>query len=54
MPKVKYITSPNEIPAEQKYLLVIYGEEYGQTTHPWALPLRLPANSQKPLVTFPS
>jgi len=29
MPKVKYITSPNEIPAEQKYMLVMYGEEYG-------------------------
>jgi hypothetical protein len=30
MPKVKYITSPNEISAEQKYMLVMYGEEYGQ------------------------
>jgi hypothetical protein len=27
MSKVKYISSPNEIPAEQKYVLVMYGEE---------------------------
>ena len=33
MPNVKYITSPNEIPAGQKYALVIYGEEYAQTEH---------------------
>jgi hypothetical protein len=37
MPKVQYITSPNEIPAEQKYMLVMYGEEYGQTRHPLGL-----------------
>ena len=54
MPKVIYITSPNEIPAEQKYILVIYGEEYGQTRHPVGLTITLPTNSQKPLVTFPS
>jgi hypothetical protein len=34
MPKVKYITSPTEIPAGQKYVLVKYGEEYGQTRQP--------------------
>ena len=41
--KVKYISSPNEMPAEQKYILVMYGEEHAQTTHPSALPLRLRA-----------
>ncbi len=34
MPHVKYISSPAEIPAGQKYVLVVYGDEYGQTTHP--------------------
>jgi hypothetical protein len=34
MSKVRYITSPNEIPAGQKYILVMYGEEYAQTRHP--------------------
>jgi hypothetical protein len=34
MSKVKYITSPNEIPAGQKYILVTYGEEYAETRHP--------------------
>jgi hypothetical protein len=34
MSKVKYISSPNEIPAGQKYVLVMYGEEYAQTKHP--------------------
>ncbi len=33
MPKVKYIASPMEIPAEQKYVLVVYGEEHAQTKH---------------------
>jgi len=34
MSKVRYIRSPNEIPAGQKYILVMYGEEYAQTRHP--------------------
>ncbi len=33
MPKVKYIASLKEIPAEQKYVLVVYGEEHAQTKH---------------------
>ena len=37
MAKIKYISSPNEIPAGQKYVLVMYGEEYAQTTHPLGL-----------------
>ena len=35
--KVKYISSPNEIPAGHKYILVVYGEEYAQTRHPLGL-----------------
>jgi hypothetical protein len=37
MSKVKYILSPNEIPAGQKHVLVIYGEEYTETEHPLGL-----------------
>ena len=40
MPKVKYIASPTEIPADQKYVLVKYGEEYAQTRQ--ALGLTIP------------
>jgi len=35
--KVKYISSQNEIPAGQKYVLVMYGEEYAETRHPLGL-----------------
>ena len=31
MPRVRYITSRADIPADQKYVLVKFGEEYGQT-----------------------
>jgi CspA family cold shock protein len=34
MPKVKYIASPTDMPADQRYVLVKYGEEYGQTRQP--------------------
>jgi hypothetical protein len=37
MAKVKYITSPNELPASQNYVLVMYGEQYAQTRHPLGL-----------------
>ena len=37
MPKVKYIASLTEIPADQRHVLVKYGEEYGQTRHPLCL-----------------
>jgi hypothetical protein len=33
IPKVKYISSPTEIPAGQKYVLVLFGDEYGQMAH---------------------
>ena len=35
--KIKYISSPKEIPAGQKYVLVVYGEKYAQTRHPLGL-----------------
>jgi hypothetical protein len=37
MAKVEYISSPSEIPAGEKYVLVMYGEESAQTTHPLGL-----------------
>ncbi len=37
MAKVKYISSLSEIPAGEKYVLVIYGEEYTQTENPLGL-----------------
>lgn len=37
MSKVKYISSSNEIPVGQEYVLVMYGEEYAQTRHPLGL-----------------
>ena len=37
MSKLKYISSPSEIPPGQKYVLVMYGEEYAQTGHPLGL-----------------
>ncbi|MGA9198047.1 MAG: PRC-barrel domain-containing protein [Pseudolabrys sp.] len=37
MSKVKYISSPNEIPTGQKHILVVYGEEYAETRHPLGL-----------------
>ena len=33
MPRVIYINSPSEIVSEQKHVLVIYGEEYAETSH---------------------
>jgi hypothetical protein len=37
MSKVKYISSLNEIPAGQQYVLVVYGEAYAETKHPLGL-----------------
>jgi PRC-barrel domain len=37
MSQLTYISSPNEIPAGQQYVLVIYGEEYEQREHPLGL-----------------
>jgi sporulation protein YlmC with PRC-barrel domain len=37
MSKVKYISSPNDIPAGQQYVLVVYGKVSAQTKHPLGL-----------------
>ena len=37
MSKVKYIASPNDVPAGQRHVLVVYGKEYAQTKHPLGL-----------------
>jgi hypothetical protein len=47
MPKVKYISSPNEIPAWQKYVLVMYGEEYAQTKHPLGVTITVARQKSK-------
>jgi hypothetical protein len=46
MPKVKYIASP-EIPADQKYVLVKYGDEYGQTRQPLGLTITVARQQSK-------
>lgn len=47
MSEVKYITSPNEIPAGEKHVLVMYGEEYAQTTHPLGLTITVARQQSK-------
>jgi hypothetical protein len=47
MPKVKYINSPDEIPAGQKYMLVMFGEEYAQTKHPLGLTITVARQQSK-------
>jgi hypothetical protein len=47
MPKVKYIASPNDIPAGQKYVLVVYGKEYAQTEHSLGLTITVARQASK-------
>jgi hypothetical protein len=47
MAKVKYITSPDELPADQNYVLVMYGEEYAQTRHPLGLTITVARQQSK-------
>jgi hypothetical protein len=47
MAKVKYISSPIEIPAGQNYVLVMFGEEYGQTKHPLGLTITVARQQSK-------
>jgi hypothetical protein len=47
MAKVKYITSANEIPAGQKCLLVMYGQEYAQTRHDFGLTITVARQQSK-------
>jgi hypothetical protein len=46
-PRVKYITSPSEIPAGQNYVLVRYGEKYEQTRHPLGLTITVARQKSK-------
>jgi len=47
MAKVKYISSPIEIPDGQNYVLVMFGEEYGQTKHPLGLTITVARQQSK-------
>jgi hypothetical protein len=47
MPKVKYISSPGEIPAGQNYVLVRYGYEYRETRHPLGLTITVARQRSK-------
>ena len=47
MSKVQYISSSTEIPAEQNYVLVIYGEEYGQTRDALGVTITVARNQSK-------
>jgi hypothetical protein len=47
MPQVKYISSPNEIPARQNYVLVMYGDDYRETRHPLGLTITVARQQSK-------
>ena len=47
MPKVKFISSPTEIPAGQTFILVKYGEESGQTRNSLGLTITVARNQSK-------
>jgi hypothetical protein len=47
MPEVKHISSPTEIPAGQNYVLVMYGEENGQTRHALGLTITVARQESK-------
>jgi hypothetical protein len=47
MAKVKYITSPDELPSGQNYVLVMYGEEYAQMRHPLGLTITVARQQSK-------
>jgi hypothetical protein len=46
-PRVKYITSPSEIPVGQNYVLVRYGDKYEQTRHPLGLTITVARQKSK-------
>jgi hypothetical protein len=47
MSKVKYISSPADVPAGQNYVLVEYGAESGQTKHSLGFTITVPRNPLK-------
>jgi hypothetical protein len=47
MSKVKYISSSADIPAGQNYVLVMYGEEYGQNRNSFGLTITVARTKSK-------
>jgi hypothetical protein len=47
MSKVKFISSPTEIPAREAFILVKYGEESGQTRNSLGLTITVARNQSK-------
>jgi hypothetical protein len=47
MSKVKYISSSTEIPTGQNFVLVMYGEEYGEARHALGLTITVARNQSK-------
>jgi len=47
MSKVKYISSQDEIPAGQKYVLVMYGEQSAHTNHPRGLTITVASTASE-------
>jgi hypothetical protein len=47
MSQVKYISSSGEIPAGQNYVLVLYGDEYGQARDFLGLTITVARNPSK-------
>src|SRR5208337_2093660 len=47
MSKVKYISSQSEIPAGQKYVLVMYGDESAHTPHPLGLTITVASTASE-------
>ena len=47
MSKVKYISSPTEIPVGQNYVLVMHGDESGEERHPLGLTITVARNPSK-------
>ena len=54
MTKMTYIAKPAEIPADKKYVLVMYGRNTGKHGSPLASRLPSPVNNQRLSVSFPS
>ena len=47
MSKVKYVSSQSEVPAGQKYVLVMYGEESVHTPHPLGLTIMVASTASE-------
>jgi hypothetical protein len=47
MSKVKYISASTEIPTGQNYVLVVYGDEYGEARHAFGVTITVARNLSK-------